>query len=104
MNDNHRPSRSTPDPHPVPSSQPTTGIARPEAPNGPGAVDDPFDAPGSHWLDRLAWAVTAGLTVAEPRSALLVADVLGPSCPRSTSPSTDGRADWRIARDPRFDA
>ena len=95
MNDNTRPSRSIPHrSHPVPGRQPTSHAARREALDRPGAVEDPFVPRGSLWLDRLALAVTAGLTIAAPRSALLAADLLGPSRP----------AQPRTARDPRLDA
>ena len=95
MYDTTRPSRSIPHrSHLVASRQPTSCVARQEALDRPGALEDPFVPRGSLWLDRLALAVTAGLTIAAPRSALLVADLLGPS--RSAKP--------RTTRDPRLDA
>ena len=51
------------------------------------------------WADRLALAASMGLTVASPRSALLVAGVLGPRLAGPTSTSTTLAAGSSATRD-----
>jgi hypothetical protein len=99
MNNTARPFRSTPNSaRPLTRPKPTAVVAPHEVADLLNTEED------ARWLARLALAVTAGLTVVSPRSALLVADLLGPSRLRSTSPSTDQWAEPRSARDPRLDA
>jgi hypothetical protein len=97
MNNNARPSRSIlddarpgtrPDPKPRPIASATA--------DGTSADDD------AAWLRRLALAVTAGLIVAAPRTALLVTELLRPPVSRSTSTPTGQAAEPRTTGDRRI--
>jgi hypothetical protein len=104
MNDTERPPRSIPD-HALPRTRPD-----PKARPIPGAVADGTSGDGTSaaddaaWLDRLASALTAGLIVAAPRTALLVTTVLGDPVPRSASTETGHADELRTTGDRRTDA
>jgi hypothetical protein len=84
MNDIARPPRSVPE-DARPGTRPSPKPRRPVAGE---FADPPSTDEDAAWLRRLAFALTAGLIVAAPRTALLVTEVLGPPFPRSTSTAT----------------
>jgi len=97
MNSNGRPPRSIlddarPGTRPDPKPRPISGVT------GDSADDD------AAWLNRFASALTAGLIVAAPRTALLLTEVLGPPFPRSTSTPTGQAAEHRTTGARRIDA
>ena len=63
------------------------------------SVEAPQTQSGLRWPDRIAAAANAGLTVASPRSALLVAGVLGQRRAGPTLASTATAAASNATRD-----
>jgi len=83
MNDNVRPPRSFPD-----DARPGTRTHPKPRPIPDAIADGTSDDGDAAWLHRLVLALTAGLIVAAPRTALLVTAVLGAPVPRSASTAT----------------
>jgi hypothetical protein len=99
MNDTARRSCSIPN-HPRPGTRPkpTALVVRRQVANDPSHDD------AAGWLDRLAWAATASLIVVSPRSALQVANVLGPRFPRRTPTSATKGSETSTAGNQRIDS
>jgi hypothetical protein len=97
MNDITRPSRSIPE-EARPRTRPSPNPRRPVAVE---FAECPTTDEDAAWLHRLASAVTAGLIVADPRTALLVTEVLGYPVPTSASISTGQATEARSTGDRR---
>jgi len=102
MNDTTRPSPFSPeDPRFRERLDPTVSSRPPLVAGPPGTPERLRPRLLSGWFDRLNAAAAAGLIVVSPRSALLVAGVLGSPLERPSSTSPSRAAETRTADDGR---
>jgi hypothetical protein len=97
MNNNVRPPRSILD-----DARPGTRPDPKPRPIASATADGTSADAAAAWLHRLASALTAGLIVAAPRTALLVTELLRPPVSRSTSTPTGQAAEPRTTGDRRI--